>query len=132
MTMEPSDESAKQYLRLADEALSDAGYLLEAGRLKAASNRAYYAMFYAAHAALAAAKVNAPRTHGGLVNVFGKEFVTTGKVSRELAKDLQEAYDLRQQSDYQLYYEVGEDEVAEVVATARAFVDEVRNLVSSQ
>lgn len=48
MTTEPSQEFVKRQLQLADEALSDAKYLLQDSRLKAASNRAYYAMFYAA------------------------------------------------------------------------------------
>jgi uncharacterized protein (UPF0332 family) len=45
MTTGPSQEYVQAQLESADEALSDAQYLLEGGRLKAAANRAYYAMF---------------------------------------------------------------------------------------
>ncbi len=46
MTAEPSGDYVREQLRLAEEALSDARYLLEDNRLKAAANRAYYAMFH--------------------------------------------------------------------------------------
>jgi len=45
MTTESSQEYVNEQFRLADEALSDARYLLNDNRLKAAANRAYYAMF---------------------------------------------------------------------------------------
>ena len=52
MTTESSQDYVNEQFRLADEALSDARYLLNDNRLKAAANRAYYAMFHAAQAAL--------------------------------------------------------------------------------
>lgn len=50
MTTEPSPVYVQRELQSADEALSDAVYLLQAGRLRAAANRAYYAMFHAVQA----------------------------------------------------------------------------------
>ena len=75
MTTGPSQEYVKAQLESADEALSDAQYLLEGRRLKAAANRAYYAMFYAVQAALAAADVDRPRTHSGAVSLFGLHYI---------------------------------------------------------
>ncbi|MCL5959623.1 MAG: HEPN domain-containing protein [Chloroflexi bacterium] len=85
---------------MADEALGDAEYLLQDNRLKAAANRAYYAMFHAVEAAVATSEVKTPKTHGGAINLFGRHFIRTGIMERRFAKDLQDAYDLRQQSDY--------------------------------
>lgn len=42
MIMGPSPEYVKKQLQLADEALSDAKYLLEGGRLKAAAQPSFH------------------------------------------------------------------------------------------
>lgn len=130
MTMEPSPEYVKRQLQSADEALSDARYLLVGSRLKAAANRAYYAMFYAIQAALAVAKVRRPRTHSGAINLFGRYYIRTGKMDRSLAKDLQDAYNLRQQSDYEVLAVIGEEPVRGVVEKAEAFVAEVKKALN--
>ncbi|MBI4320417.1 MAG: HEPN domain-containing protein [Chloroflexi bacterium] len=121
----------KKQLQLADEALSDAGYLLQDDRFKAAANRAYYAMFHAAHAILCYAGVKPPKTHGGVINLFGKHLVRSGKVERALGKHLQDAYDLRQQSDYGTDARIGELEVKQALELAETFVAEVKNALQA-
>ena len=71
MPTECSPEYIAKQLAKADEALDDARYLLEGGRLQSVANRAYYAMFYAALAALMKSGGELPRTHGGVENQFG-------------------------------------------------------------
>lgn len=115
MTTGPSPEYVRRQLQSADEALSDAEYLLEGVRMKAASNRAYYAMFYAVRAALVAARVRMPKTHRGTINLFSTHYVRAGKVDTQFATDLQDAFDLRYQSDYEVYANVGEEQVREAV-----------------
>lgn len=75
MTRGSSQEYAREQLRLADEVLSDAGYLLDDNRLRAAANRAYYAMFHATQATLSHVEVSAPKTHAGTINLFGKHII---------------------------------------------------------
>lgn len=129
MTTEPFPENATRQLQLADEALSDAEYLLTDSRLKAAANRAYYAMFHAVQAALAITKAALPKTHAGTINMFGKHIVLAGKIEKRYAKDLQDAFDIRQQTDYQIYAKIGEAEVREMVTKAAGFIAQVKNLI---
>ena len=129
MTMGPSPEPAVEYLRAADRALEEARVLLERELIGGAANRAYYAMFYAVHAALSKADVRRPKTHAGAINTFGAQYVQTGKIERDYAKDLQDARELRQKSDYELYG-AGEDDVTEMVRKAEAFVARVRREVT--
>ncbi|MSQ14875.1 MAG: HEPN domain-containing protein [Dehalococcoidia bacterium] len=63
-------------MQLADEALSDARYLLEGHRLKAAANRAYYAMLYAVQAALVNAEIRGPKTYSGAISVIGRQNIS--------------------------------------------------------
>lgn len=62
-------------LELAKRFLNTAKLNLEHGDLRSAVNRVYYAMFYAAHAALALKGVEEPKTHKGLVAQFGSKIV---------------------------------------------------------
>ncbi len=118
-----------RFLELADEALGDAEYSLDRGSLRNAAGRAYYAMFYAASAALARTDSRPPRTHGGVANQFGLRYVTTGMFDATLAGALGETYELRRQSDYQLEVDFTESDVASAVETAREFVRAVKELL---
>ena len=129
MTAEPSPDYVAKQLQQADEALDDAEFLLRDGRLKAAANRAYYAMFHAVQAALATVGLKRPKTHSGSIILFSHHWVRSGKINRELGGNLQDALDLRQQSDYDVYAVVGEQVVSETLDQARAFVAEVKRLI---
>ena len=129
MTTEPSPESVRRQLQLADEALSDARYLLQGYRLKAATNRAYYAMFYAAMASLSSVSSTLPKSHRGAISLFGRYYVVTGKIDRQFAADLRDAYNLRLQGDYGISPEVEEEQVRQTIDNAEAFVTQVRRLV---
>jgi len=129
MTTEPSPEYVRRQLQIADEAVDDAGYLLQGNRLKAAANRAYYAVFHAVIAALADASVRLPKTHSGAISLFGRHYIRTGQLGRQFARDLQDAYNLRQQSDYEIFAELGGSQVREAVEKAKAFVAEVKRVL---
>ena len=129
MPDECSPEYIAKQLEKADEALADAKYLLEGGRLQAVANRAYYAMFYAALAALMKSGGDLPRTHGGVENQFGLRFVTTGIIDADLADTLQDTYELRRKNDYELYTSTA-DEVELAVQNAQDFVAEIRRVIS--
>ena len=129
MTTEPSPQYVRRQLQLADEAEDDAKYLLQGSRLKAAANRAYYVKFHVAMAALVRVTLTLPKTHSGTISQFGRHYVRTGKLSIDIARDFREAYNLRQDSDYGIFAEVGETRVKETVEKAKAFVAEVKRLV---
>lgn len=129
MTTEPSHESVIRHVQLADEALGDANYLLNDHRLNAAVNRTYYAMFHALQAALIAAKARRPKTHSGAMNLLSRHSISTGRMAREFVKDLQDAYDLRQQSDYDVYAVVGEAQAREMIQKADALITAVKTLL---
>lgn len=87
------------YMRKSEQALSSARQLLTTGDADGACNRAYYAMFDAAQAALLAANVgaaaNATKTHRGLIAAFGQHLVLGGHVAAELGASLNKVERLR-------------------------------------
>lgn len=100
MSSKVSDLFAK-----ADIALASANLLLAAQDTDGACNRAYYAMFDAARAALLAAAAPAQtetvRTHSGLITAFSLHLVKTGMVSTDLGRLLNRVQELRLAADYQ-------------------------------
>jgi len=85
-------------------AAASARMLLDSGDADGACNRAYYAMFDAARAALLASgapvEPEIARTHNGLIAAFSLHLVKTGRVSVELGKALNKAEELRLVADY--------------------------------
>lgn len=78
--------NARELLAKAIRASSSAALLLGDGDVNGACNRAYYAMFDAARAALLAAGApvdpNVVRTHNGVIAAFGLHLVKAGQVQR--------------------------------------------------
>lgn len=95
---------AQELLEKATRAASSAKLLLDTGDTDGACNRAYYAMFDAARAALLASGApigsEVPKTHSGLITAFSLHLVKTGQVSVELGKAFNKVEDLRLVADY--------------------------------
>lgn len=95
---------AEGLMAKARQAVVSARVLLDTGDADGACNRAYYAMFDAARAALLAS--HAPvepgiaRTHSSLISTFSLHLVKTGRVPVELGKALNKVEDLRLVADY--------------------------------
>ncbi len=109
--MNPGELMAK-----ARRAVASAQLLLTAGDEDGASNRAYYAMFDAARAALIASGIGEPesiRTHSGLITAFSLHLVKTGKVPLELGRAINKVEEIRLVADYK-----GEPADLEAVAWA--------------
>jgi len=123
-----------RYLAKADRALDSARLLLADGDIEGACNRAYYAMFDAAHAALMLSNVVTDpaetRTHSGLIGAFGKHLVKTCRIPADLGRVLNQVERMRLLADY-----TGEDIEPErarwVVDQAGQFVGAIKNAFSS-
>lgn len=106
-------------------AAASAKILLDTGDKEGACDRAYYAMFNAARAALLAS--NAPlepdiaRTHGGLISAFSLYLVKTGRVPVEHGRALNRVGELRLIADYR-GDPIEQDQAAWAVSQAQSFV----------
>jgi uncharacterized protein (UPF0332 family) len=115
-------------LNRARQAAQSARTLLSLGDLNGAVNRAYYAMFYAAHAALEHTGVEvASSKHGTLVGRFGEHLVKTGILPRALGTSLNAMLELRQKADYG-GGEVVRADAERSLSEAEAFVEAVERL----
>ena len=108
----------------AEESLDAASLLFESEHYGFAASRAYYAMFYAASAALLTKGLTFSR-HSGVISAFGHHFAGAGILPRELHTTFSEAQDLRHLGDYGLE-PFPESTAADQLENARRFVDAVR------
>lgn len=126
--------NAAELMAKATRAAESAGILLNAGDLDGACNRAYYAMFDAARAALLATGVQTaaevPRTHGGVISAFSLHLVKPGRVSLELGRALNRAEEIRLVADYK-GETVDRQHATWAVAQATAFVQAMRQVFPS-
>ena len=96
--------------------------LQSSGDIDGAINRAYYAMFYAAHAALRHRGIEvASSKHGTLVRRFGEHLIKTALLPRALGSSLSKALERRQKADYGREPLAAED-AEKAVSEAEAFV----------
>ena len=121
--------SPATYMRKSEQALASATQLLASGDADGACNRAYYAMFDAAQAALLAAKVGvtarATKTHRGLIAAFGQHLVLGGHLPGELGGALNKVERLRLLADY-TGDPVSAEDSAWAVEQATIFIEAIR------
>jgi len=124
---------AKELFTKAQTAAASARILLNAGDVDGACNRAYYAMFDAARAALLASGIDEStvntKTHSGLISKFSLELVKSGQVSVELGKSLNKVEDLRLMADYK-EDSILEEDAAWAVNQADIFVETLQTTFS--
>lgn len=110
---------SEELLERAREGIASAQTLVEAGHAATAVSTGYYAMLYAARAALSERDRQA-RSHTGTWGLFREEFVAPGQFDGALAQAAQRAQARREASDYAAEsFELAE--AAELVASAQRF-----------
>ena len=121
---------SKKLLVKAGRALRAAGLLLRDGAPDFAAGRAYYAMFYAAEAALAEKDLQF-RKHSGVHAAFGEHLAKPGLLDPKLHRWLLDAFDKRILGDYSYEMDVDEAAAREIIEQAREFVAAVETFLAS-
>ena len=116
-----------EFLAGARERLEIGRTLIAAGLPAGAASAAYYAMLYAARAALSEEDRYA-KTHGGVWSLFAELFVATGRVAPQLASAAGRAQELRLDADYEAV-QVRAEEAAAAFAEAERFVETVTEVL---
>lgn len=122
-------EAIRRHFQLAAEFMETARSNFDNGYFRSAADRAYYAMFHAATAALLGKGIREVKSHAALIQLFGKEFVATKLVDAEMNKQLQRAFDVRQKSDYDIAASFDENNVEQMVERAQEFVQKTKEIL---
>jgi uncharacterized protein (UPF0332 family) len=119
---------SQEFMDSANERLSGARDSLTARHFELAVSAAYYAMLYAARAALSE-RGECAKTHGGTWTLFSKTFVATGEFDADLYKVSGRAQEARQEGDYDAA-PLSEELAAELIDDAAAFLAAVEELIA--
>jgi uncharacterized protein len=96
--------TSAELIARARRSATSAKLLFDAGDLNGACNRAYYAMFDAARAALLAGKEPVKseviKTHSGLIAAFSLHLIKPGRIPLQYGKSLRQMDQIRLIADY--------------------------------
>lgn len=119
-----------QWLERSKTTLLAAQALIDERLLADAVSRIYYAMFYATKALFTRGGLTVKR-HASVLNEFGRAYVKTNIIVPEYHQMLIRAFELRQKSDYDIYWEMTLDEVQAQLADAKQFVAEIERVLTN-
>jgi uncharacterized protein (UPF0332 family) len=119
---------AQYRLEQAEQCLRAAKLLVEAEDYKAAANRSYYCIFHCMRAVLATERFDSKK-HAGIIATFRKDFIKTGVFPVKYSGMIGAAFDLRGASDYDDFYVVAKQDVAEQISQAEEFLLAVREFL---
>ena len=108
----------------ANEALEEARLLADHGHANASVNRLYYACFYAVNALLYSRGLSAAK-HSGVRSLFGRHFVKTGLVSKDLAAFYNDLFESRQEGDYEDFFQIDPQILEPWIDKAGQFIDAI-------
>lgn len=92
-------------------------------------SRSYYAIFQSARALLAINGLDS-RKRSGVVSLFNRHFIKTGKLDKHWAVVLKDARRSREMADYTEIAEFSRQDAVEQIADAEAFVKAVESLIA--
>lgn len=118
-------------LEQAKDTISEAELLIEHGKYRAAVNRIYYGMFYAVSAVGTLYQFTTSK-HGQLIGWFNKEFIKTETFDRKYGKILREAFELRNQGDYDAFITFPENDVRQRFEEMKAFIGAIEQYISTR
>lgn len=115
---------AKYRLEQARECLDTAVREVEGGSYKCAANRSYYCIFHAMRAVLAIDGFDSKK-HSGIIAVFRQRYIKTGIFPAEFSRMIDAAFETRGDSDYEDFFVIAKEEVAEQIENAKTFLSAV-------
>ena len=121
----------KYRLTKAEEYLQDAKSTLAMGMFDTAANRSYYAIFHTIRALLALDGKDFKK-HSGVISCFQMEYIKTGLFGKEMSDIAKSAFTLRQESDYEDFYVISQDEVRRQVEEAGLFYNRIKRFIDEK
>ncbi len=117
-------------LEKSQSCLNEAKLLLKNDCFMAAANRAYYAIFHSARAVLAIDGEDR-KHHSGVIAYFREHYIKSGVFDKIYSYILQNAFEIRQEADYEDFYILSKEETVQQVENAERFLTEIKKYIFS-
>ena len=101
MNVEEEKKTLALYrIQQAEESLDEAQYLFDGDKSpRSVINRAYYSMFYSILALLIFEPYSSSK-HSGVLSYFNRHYIKNGRISKDIGRAVNKAFDVRQRGDY--------------------------------
>jgi len=113
-------------LKRSDRYLQTAKILIKEGDFESSVSRTYYAMFFAAQAALLSKELSFS-SHKMTISGFGENFIKTNIFPKEMGREFNRAFDKRQLSDYYHTFIIDKKDAEDLLESGKNFVDKIKN-----
>lgn len=124
-------ELSNYRINKAIENIEAAKVLLQSRLYSESLNRSYYAIFHGLRALLAYDQFDSKK-HSGIIAYFNQHYVKENKFSKEFSIILNEAFIIRNKSDYDDFYISSREEAEEQIKKAETFIKGIKNYISSE
>lgn len=122
------EQNIKYRIQRAKETYQDAIFLFEKGSLNSCINRLYYSAFYAVIALLLANDIEV-KSHNGVKQKLGEEFITKGKLSKIHAKTFNLLSDFRHKGDYDDLFDFEIELVERLLSPVKELIDSIEKIL---
>ncbi len=86
-------------------------------------------MFYITRGLLVNDGITKVTKHSSVIAFLGKNYVKTGRIAKDIHKMLTEAFNLRQKSDYELFWEADRKNAERILKNAKIVVEKFKNFL---
>ena len=117
-----------EYMDKANDKLISAKALYDIGQFATCVSACYYCMFNTAKALLIV-KGFKPKTHKGVISLFGQEYVLNDSFDRSISKYLSSTQSLRESADYEAVDNINEDIAYGCMVNAELFMKEAKKFL---
>lgn len=132
--MELSDNERSTIVRMemdkAHKTFADMEFCAKEQKWEAAANRLYYALFHAVSALLISGGQNV-KSHRGIMSLFGQHYVRTGLFTSEDGSLLSELVIMRDNADYNLFFEANEEKITPYIEPTRKLIKKIGEFVNT-
>jgi uncharacterized protein (UPF0332 family) len=118
----------KYRMNRAKDTLHEVDDIFRLGYYQTSVNRLYYACYYAVSALLVLSDIKT-RTHSGVRQMFGKHFIQTGLISKELGKYYSTLFEKRITGDYDDFIDIDKETVEMLVEPATQLIIAIDRLI---
>ena len=117
-----------EYVSKANDKLTSSKLLFEWEQYSTSVSASYYSMFLITKALLLKKKLR-PKSHEGLISLFGEKYVNEGEFDRDLAKYISRAPSLREDADYDAYDGITKNIAKFWMDKAEEYMEEAKKLL---
>ena len=128
MDNEAIQNLSKYRIKRAEECLLEAQKLLEGNFCEGCVNRSYYAIFNSLRAVIAFDGVDF-KSHSAVIGYFRREYIKSGIFEKDISDFIGDAFDIRNDSDYEDYYTVNRQDAEAQLKNASTVTNAVKDYI---